>query len=392
MLRACGEQNNGKNTGEVLKVRVFSTIHDVPQSEWNELLFDRGVAMSIAFWRIIEQSRLNDFDYRHAIFYDAEDRPMAIASFYSVTSDLAIFAGKRARRLVQIVRRWWPNFFKLRVLECGTPITISSPPFSTEHAGAAIDALARLLLDTARRERQSMIVVRDFEPNAQILHADFERNDYHWVDCLPNTYLPIRWPTIEAYEASLKSYYRSKLRRHLRKNAERKIRHELVEDFAALAPVLCAQWLNVHRQADEFQREVLTPAFYRAFSDELGQRSRALLFYREDELIGHALLLEDGDMLRWLYFGRKEATNDSLYLYVAHAVIATAIKLGAKRLEMGLTTYSIKQDLGAEIVPIKLALRSPTRLGNLFVDKTYPLFNKLPRLRAKNVFIRESPA
>jgi len=36
--------------------------------------------------------------------------------------------------------------------------------------------------------------------------------------------------------------------------------------------------------------------------------------------------------------------NDSLYLYVVQAVIQTTIELGAKRLEMGLTTYPIKQD------------------------------------------------
>lgn len=104
----------------------------------------------------------------------------------------------------------------------------------------------------------------------------------------------------------------------------------------------------VHNQADEFQRECV-PTFYREFSRNMGSDSKALLFYKGDELVGHALLLLDGPVLRWLYFGRNEATNDGLYLYVAHSVIETSILLGAKTIEMGLTTYAIKLDLGARV-------------------------------------------
>ena len=62
-----------------------------------------------------------------------------------------------------------------------------------------------------------------------------------------------------------------------------------------------------------------------------------------EELIGHALLMLDGDQLRWLYFGRNDALNDGLYLFVASTVIETAIKPGIKQLDMGLITYSIKR-------------------------------------------------
>jgi predicted N-acyltransferase len=184
----------------------------------------------------------------------------------------------------------------------------------------------------------------------------------------------------------MQSYYRSKLLRHLRRVQRAGIRHELVEDFAGLAETLHRQWLIVHQGADEFEREVLTSAFYHEFATRLGNCSKALLFYRGEELVGHALLLHDGELLRWLYFGRNTAANDSLYIYVGHAVIETAIRLGARRLEMGLTTYPIKQDLGAQIAPISFALRSPSRLIDPFVAPVYRLLNRTPALRDKNVF------
>lgn len=372
-----------------MKARIFSTIRDVPQEHWDGLLNNRSCAFSREFWKVIEDSGLNDFQYKHVIFYDEDDRPVALTSFYSITTDLAIFARNRLRSTLGAIRKIFPNFLKLRMLECGTPLTVSSPPIAMAEGFSVqkiIPALHNLLLNTARTEKQFMIVVRDFEANAGTLQNDLRQFGYHWVENLPNTYLDIKWSTPEAYLDSLKSYYRSKLLRHLRKNADQSIRHELIDDFAPMAEILCSQWLVVHRQADELQREVLTPAFYRKFSDRMGSRSKVLLFYKQDELVGHALLLMDGDMLRWLYFGRKKAGNDSLYLYVGYTVIETAIRLGAKRLELGLTTYSIKQDLGAQVKPSNLALLSPYRLANPIVGLVYPLLNHLPRIQNKNVF------
>ncbi len=198
--------------------------------------------------------------------------------------------------------------------------------------------------------------------------------------------MDVQWSSADAYLSSMKSYYRSKVLKHIRRCEADGVRHELVDNFNDLAETLCEQWMVVHSQADEYQREVLTPAFYREFSSRLGARSKAILFYRGDELIGHALLLMDGELLRWLYVGRKVAANDSLYIYVAYNVVAAAIKLGAKRIELGLTTYSIKQDLGAQMVPLRFALRAASSLINPFVGVVYPLINTRTTIQNKNIF------
>jgi len=315
--------------------------------------------------------------------------PIALACFYSVTTDIAIFAPAWLRGLLARIRRFSPGFLKLRMLECGTPITLNSPPFPIGPSVSArelIEALDNLLQATGKAEGPGLIVIRDFEPDAQRLQPEFERLGYYWGDSLPNTYMDIEWSTPEGYLTSMKSYYRSKLLRHLRKNQEQEIRYELRDNFHEMADSLFRQWTVVHNQADELQREVLTPEFFREFSQRLGTRSKVLLFFRKDQLVGHALLLLDGDLLRWLFFGRNEPVNDSLYIFVGHKVIETAIVLGAKRLELGLTTYSIKHDLGARSAPIKMALRTVYRPANWLVGLIYPLVNKPPRVQNKNIF------
>jgi len=344
--------------------------------------------MTRAFWELIERSRMNDFAYRYLVVYE-DDTPVAIAAVYTVTTDIAIFAPPLVRRMLDVLRKVFPNVLKWKMLECGTPITISSPPYirvASVSDDAVIGALNREFRALAKRERCLIIVVRDFEPNAQSLCESFRRLGYHWTDSLPNTYLDIRWDTPQQYQAAMRSYYRSKLNKHLKRNVEAGVRHELVDDFAPLAETLCAQWMEVHTHASEFQREVLTPIFYRELPARMGSLAKVLLFYKGNVLVGHALLLMDAEMLRWLYVGREIAQNDSLYIYVAEKVVETAILLGAKRLEMGLTTYPIKQDLGADVVPIKLAIRASWGVINPFVGLGYALLNKVPHPRPRQVF------
>ena len=325
------------------------------------------------------------------MFYDEADNPVALTSFYTITTDIAIFAPAKLRTLLSKVRRVFPDFLKFKMLECGTPISLNKPFVASAAISneKIIKALNKMLLGQAKGH--FLIVIRDFEPETRAIQPLFQQLGYHLVDSLPTTYMEIKWPTPEAYLSSMKSYYRSKLLKHLRINQQLGIRHELYDDFAHLADILCDQWLVVHNSASEYQREILTPEFYREFSAKLGERSKTILFYCNDELIGHALLLLDGNLLRWLYFGRTEAINDSLYIYVAHKVVETAINLGVTHLEMGLTTYPIKKDLGAYMSPIKFALRSPSRFINLFVGFYYPLLNHTPEIQNKSIFKTSVP-
>ena len=374
---------------EILQTKIFNSVHELPKEQWNGLLIGNSSTFSYDFLEIVETSQLNDFEYKYILFYDDDNSPVALTVFYTITTDIAIFSSGKLKSLLHSVRQVFPNFLKLRMLECGTPITLNSPPIVSNKKVPAFDiikTLDKLLMKAAKENNNIIIVIRDFEPKTKPMQSNLSELGYCFVDGLPNTYIDIIWKNPKDYVSSMKSYYRSKLLRHLRKVEEQKLRYELVEDFADMAEVLCAQWLVVHNSADEFQREVLTPEFYRDLSVKMGDCSKVLLFYKQELLVGHALLLIDGDLLRWLYFGRKESTNDSLYIYAGHKVIETAINLGVKQLELGLTTYSIKQDLGATARSIKLALKSKYFIINPFIKKIYQLINNTPVINNKSIF------
>ncbi|MBU2768033.1 GNAT family N-acetyltransferase [Acidithiobacillus ferrivorans] len=372
-----------------MRIELYDSITKVPRESWNRLARTHSETLSWEFWQVVERSGLNDFEYRHAMLLDEQGEPQAITSFYSVTTDIAIFAPPGLRVFLNHIRRWFPNFLKLRMLEWGSPVTINSPPFARSEALSdkqVIEAMDAVLRRTARAEGHFLIVVRDFEPNAQNLRSIFRRRGYHWTPSLPNTYMDIRWSTPEQYCDAMRSYYRSKLKKHLKCNQQAGVHHRLVDDFENMAEMLHHQWMVVHQHAKEFQRETLTPTFYGELARTLEGRAKVILFYRGEALVGHALLLVDGDMLRWLYVGREVAANDSLYIYIAYTVVESAILLGARQLEMGLTTYSIKQDLGADVVPIQMALRATWSWVNPFVGLGYRLLNHIPETHLRPIF------
>lgn len=373
----------------MLSLHIYNSSKALPRELWDLLLENHSCTYAAAFWDLLEEANLNDFRYQYLLLLDEHNNPVAIAGCYTVTTDLAIFSTGRIKRLLQGIRTIFPNFFKVKMLECGTPVILNAPLVISSHvdSGKVIDLLCQELLRLIKQQGQHLIVVRDFEPASEGMVAHFQRHGFHFVEGLPTTYLEIRWRTLDEYLVSMKSYYRSKLLKHLRINQKTGIRHELKEDFADMAEELCAQWLNVHQHAKEYQRDILTPEFYRGFS-RMGSQSKVLLFWRNDTLVGHALLLLDmnGALLRWLYFGRTEVSNDSLYLYVAYSVVETAIALGARKLELGLTTYPVKRDIGAYMSPVCFALRSPWDIANPLVSMLYPLLNQTPVIRNKNIF------
>jgi predicted N-acyltransferase len=384
-----------KKGKSMITVKAFDSIEEIDPAQWDALLGGRSITFSHAFWRIIEQSKLNDFRYWYAVFFDADDQPIAFTTFYLVTTDIAIFAPKWLRGFLGKIRKVYKNFLKLKMLECGTPIILNSPPLVVHpdfEVEELLEPLHRTLKKHAREQKVLLLVLRDFETPEQSLFEPLREFGYHEVMGLPNTYLDIRWSSIDDYRVDLKSYYRCKVYKHLAINNERDVRHELLEDFADMSDELCRQWMVVHERANEFQREVLTPEFYREMALQMHPHAKILRFFREDHWVGHALLLHDRDEVRWLYFGRNEPVNDSLYMYVIQAVIQTSIELGAKRLEMGLTTYPVKQDVGARLEPIRFAIRCPNNLINPLVGRLYAMLNKPAHIRERHVFKKATQA
>jgi len=379
-------------TKKKLEYSVYKRVDDIPEAAWNIDAY-RSKTMTYAFWKTLENAKLKDIDYSYLVFFDDYKNPVGFAPGYTIRTDLAIFSSGLLKNILSKIRRLIPNFFTLNILECGSPITVNTPQFVKKEeldTSLFLGSLKAALTSLAVKKRSLLIVIRDFEQdeNTSVFESILTKLGFSWLPALPNTYLDIQWDSIDDYHNSMRSHYRNKLFKHLRRNNE--VRYEVISDFGHLSTTLCEQWLVIHNEAKELKREVLTPEFYSEISQNLEENSKVILFYQQEELIAHALLLQDNNMLRWLYVGRNKSEANSMYFFIVEKIIETAIQMKTSRLEMGLTTYPIKTDFGARIVPVNIGVRITIPLTNFLLKPIYSLLYNAKEYPKKRVFKKEN--
>jgi hypothetical protein len=377
---------------KTLTYQVYRSIDEVPLEHWVNILSDGPIAYSPGYLSAIEQSGVGGLDdFHYIIMYDVEV-PVCIATCYSFHTDLCEYTNSIIKSIVSYLRLYFPNLFFIKVLECGSAININASPFVVRpntKLEQVIPTLKGCLKDIGSRVRARVIGIKDLSQDfikTESIERWVSEDNFTIISSVPGTFIPLRWCSIDEYVGSLKSYYRSKLNKHLRRNSDNNITSVLVEDFSTLSDQLAQQWIIVHNNTKEPKREVLNATFYKNFSNELDDKSKVLLFYSGEQLVGHALLACDTETLRWLYIGKNSVMADSLYLYIMYKVIETGISLGFDVIDCGPTNYNIKRDLGAKIDHqyYAMALNFP------FIRKlSGPLFRKLSYQNVpgcKNIF------
>lgn len=340
-----------------------------------------------AFLSAVEDSGINDCRY-HVLTARREGRLVAGMAAFSITLDLALFAQGPVTRVIAALRRVFPRFLMLPEMECGSPVALgqSFACAPGEDPAAVMPLLVERLEDIARRRRIGLMVLRDFEPGGGRWAL---RRGYTELPNLPDTRLPVRWTDFAEYEGNLRSEYRNRLRRRLRHSAEAGLRTRVVPSFGHLAPQLLDLWLQTFQEAREYRREVLTESFFVETDRRLGDRSRVLLLERDGTPVAFALLLQDDATLRWLFAGMdRSVARDGHYHALVAGILRHAMEIGAREVELGITTYPPKMDAGAEPQPLRLYMKHLSPPLRSLVPRVFGLLSTTPEPRPRKAFRR----
>jgi predicted N-acyltransferase len=231
------------------------------------------------------------------------------------------------------------------------------------------------------------MVLRDFYDRDSTLFPFLTAAGFQKISNLPTTEFEIRWRDYDSYVGSMRSTYRSKLKRHRKIADQSRFTASFVSDFSDLGAQLSAQWKNVNKEAKEYSREELRPEFYTYINKGLKEKCRLLKIFQGNTLKAHALIAIDGGILRWLYFGRAtKGCRDGAYFFALEQIIQLGIKLEMKKIEMGLTSYSAKTDYGAKMIPLYMFVQCRNRFLNQIVSRLYNYFNQPISVQNRNVF------
>jgi predicted N-acyltransferase len=373
----------------MLRVTVHDTVHDIDASEWNEVVDEGRLFQTHGWLALLEAGALVDCPPKYIVFRTEDGRIAAHVTAYMIQTSLVIFSKGPLRALVNSIRSVFSNFLMTRVLECGCPLGASNS-VSLRKGVQFVDIVTLLngtLEEIAAANGIRLIVVRDFLEEDIPPFSMLERFGYTRVGNLPTALLDVHWDSFAGYLAAMNSRHRYAVRKRLRHCHDDNITVDVLDDFAHLSQQLARQLREVDAHAGEYSRVVLTCAFYKGVAAASGDRFRLLAISQENRLIAHALLVRDGPQLRWLLFGReKGGVRDGAYFAAIARIVDIAVTEGLQLVDMGLTTYRVKMDFGARMVPLWMYVHIRSRLFGKVALQVLRLMNPGPELVIREIF------
>ena len=354
---------------------LYGAVSDVPPQDWDPLCADpTDPFMDRRFLAAVEQSMSVDGKFFYVIVRDADGRPMACAALCAYRIDGAVLTGPTLKRFTETVRRVWPSYARLKVLFCGLPVSAGQKHFRLHpeaDAALAIRALDEVMRRLARQERVWFIVAKEFE-QADLAGLDCLK-DYGYVlaDSLPMNHFDPRFSSLDDYCRALRSHYRYKIKKSLRKFDVAGLH---VETLVEPEEILAIYTDELHKLYDavvdraESKLEILPAEFFRQLVRQLPGEVSFSVIRQQERIVAFGWGLTRGGVYRSLFIGVDYSLNTDTDLYFNTMLrgIDGALKNGATDIFVGQAADDFKARIGCRQQPRFIYLKSPNRVFQWF--------------------------
>jgi predicted N-acyltransferase len=391
-----------KSDHSSLRTEIVRSIRDIDPALWDSVGASQGLYWTHRFFSCVESSGSADASYWYILFYEQNTLvATAVLSRFIVSLDLLL--PSPIQRAGNIIRRFWPSFLRLPMIFCGVPVSIGKHTIAVANAAqpeAILPRLNREMEHIAAAEGIRYLCFKEFTdgdlPALQLLeHFDFMR-----ARSIPRVNLKIQWSTFSEYLLSMRHGYRRKIRQSLRKigitsdtspiraDVHRPLEYPrliVIELNGDNAGQMHNLYMEVMRRAGT-KLEILPREFFNALAREMNPDLVLLGLEHRGELLGAALLGCNETHLNFLFAGLNYSFRDQYQTYfnLLNGIIAFGIEKRFENIDLGQTTYTIKQRLGGVAEPMYFYLRALSPPINLLLRLLNRLLfpeTKVPRQR-----------
>lgn len=368
---------------------IVATRRDLEQvPAWQRAFW--GQRKDRRFYELVEDTILQDFDYRYFVFEDRAGRVRGVQPFFLLHQDLLQGATGRIKGAVDRVRDLLPHFLTMRTLMVGCAAGEGhlDPPSPQEAAWVAA-RLHEVLKRYARTARASMVVLKEFPASYRQALGPFSTNGYCRVPSLPSVRIPIPYANFEEYMSkALSKATRKDLRRKFRDTEGAGISMQVLTDVAPHVDEVYPLYLQVFERS-KLHFEKLTKEYFCRLGRDMPEKTRFFVWRRDGRAIAFSVCMINGDEIHDEYVGMDYslALDLHLYFYTLRDIMQWAMANGFKWYCSSGQGYEPKLRLKAELVPLDLYAAHTWPGVNLIMRRILPL---LEPTRA-NKIIREFP-
>lgn len=204
--------------------------------------------------------------------------------------------------------------------------------------------------------------------------------DLPYAYTLPNHVFANRFTTFEHYLDALRSHYRYRVKKALRKSSDIEVVKISQKEFSEEHHQL---YLEVYENSKD-KLECLSLAFFREFPSEIYELRRK----DTGELVAFVQLVEEPNKLIFLFGGFKQVYNKThdLYMKMLIQIIQIGIERGVEIIEFGQTAQETKLKLGCVAVEKYLYIHHSNKTLHFLIAHILPLLSYKPQIISYNVF------
>jgi hypothetical protein len=318
----------------------------------------------------ITQATLGDqFEHRYLFLRDQEGCTRAVQPFLIVRQDLVMGTPASVRQSIDAVRKRFPGFLKLPMLMVGCSagegdIALDTVSGTTDWT---IDALREVLPPLAQRLNAMMVLFKDFPKRYRTKLDHLLRAGFTRIPSMPATGLKLEFRDFDEYLANKLSHaMRKNLRRKFRKSETGgPIKMEVVSDITPFVDEILPLYQAVFGRAKQ-RFEELNRSYFSQLGQRMSDRSRFLIWWRENKIVAFASCLVHDGVLKDNYIGLDYslALEYHLYFVTWRDTIIWALQNGCHTYHSAPLNYDPKFHFRMHLEPL-----------DLYVRATHPLLN-----------------
>jgi predicted N-acyltransferase len=319
------------------------------------------------YYEIVEETLQNDFEHHYVLLEDSSGNVRAIQPVFFVRQNLVEGVPGKIRSVVDVVRKIFPRFLTMRVLMVGCAAGTGDLGACDQRDEAWVaNALRASLLTYARRNKASLVVLKDFPANYRSAVETFALSGYTRIPSMPMTRLPLRYENWDEYFRTLGKATRKDLRRKFRKAGRApKIEMEVVTDIAPFVDEIYPLYLAVHERSP-LKFETLTKDYFLAVAERMPERARFFIWRQSGKIVAFSFCLLCGEAIydECIGLDYSVALDLHLYFYTLRDIITWALQQRLKYYYSNPLNYEPKLHLDCELVPLDLYVRHTSALLN----------------------------
>ncbi len=382
-----------------LRVVRYRSIHQIDEGLWDSINSEHDLFHTHRFVRSVEDAEIDGTAFWYLVWYQSE-RIVATAALSRLVVALDLFLGKTVQNIVSVIRRLFPNFFRVHILFCGLPVSIGKNALTIadlRHVDEVLKSLVEEMTHVACTHRIRFLCVKEFlEEEIEQMNL-LDQFGFFIANSIPYVSLHLRWTSFTSYLAEMKHEYRRPVVRSLRKLGltQPLVHHSppsnnekpyLVISRSADSPK--KKFFELYRDVLEHtsvKLEVLNLAFFKSLFRNMDNDMEILSMIKGEDVLGIALLTIEQKTMTFLLVGLDFTQRDryDVYFNLVYGIIARAIERGCTQLNLGQTSYWVKGRIGGKCSDEYFFLRAENQLIHRLLKWMRPLI--FPKTTSRHV-------